>query len=139
MQNSIRHSAIPGVGIRQFRGRGGFTLFEVLAAMTIAAIVLPLAMEGISLALTLGADARHRSEASTLARAKLDELVATGTWQSGQQAGDFGTDWPNYHWSAQMGIWNNTSLSQLDVEVTWMTRQKQHSITMSTLVNSSGS
>ena len=56
----------------------GFTLIEVLAAMAIIALVLPVAMRAISLATRLGGEARRRSEAAELARLKLDDLISNG-------------------------------------------------------------
>jgi len=50
-------------------------------------IVLPAAMQGISMCLSASLDARQRSEAAALAEAKLTELIATGDWQYG---GSFG-------------------------------------------------
>ncbi|MEX0775576.1 MAG: type II secretion system protein [Phycisphaeraceae bacterium] len=115
--------------------RSGYTLIEVLTAMTIIALVLPVAMQGITLATSLGGQTRRRSEAATLARLKLDELAATGAWQSGSLNGDFAPDWSDYQWSATVVDWDTAGLRQLDVQVTWAGRGNTQSIQMSTLVN----
>src|SRR5256885_14718355 len=77
----------------------GFTLIEVLATLVLLAIVLPVSMRGVSVALSLAEKARHTSEAASLADAKLNELITSGGAVSAQ--GDFGADWPGYHWSRQ--------------------------------------
>src|SRR5260370_36095537 len=77
----------------------GFTLVEVLAALMLLAIVLPVAMRGISMATALASSAKHRDEAAVLAKSKLDELVATHAWQSQALSGNFDFR-PEYRWSA---------------------------------------
>ena len=116
---------------------GAFTLIEALIAMAIIAIVLPLAMQGISLATRLGADARHRSEAAELAKGKLDELAITGAWRTDPLSGEFGADWPAYRWVATSTPWSSGTMNELTVTVIWNQGQREHSIVMGTLVNPS--
>lgn len=159
--------------------RAGFTLVEVLAALLMVAIVLPLAMKGVTIASATASAARHRSEASTLAQSKLDELVALQSMRTTQgvgsataMSGDFGNDWPGYQWSAAYVNWSpngmnmnnglggndqngansanaasttnvttssaNNTLQELDVHVTWTSRNQQQTLTLSTLVYQSG-
>ena len=120
---------------RKRKSRLGFTLIEALVAMAVVAIILPLAMAGISLALTLGSDARHRSEAATLASSKLDELVATGDWQLGLLSGDFQPDHPDYRWSATVQSWGDGTVDELEVQVFWTAQQHERSVTLGTLIN----
>ncbi len=130
----------------QFR-RLGFTLVEVLATMAIMSIVLPVAMKGIALCSNTASTVRRRSEAGALAEAKLNELIATAQWQSGILAGDFGTDWPDYSWKAEVQTWtpsNSTdngygnTVSELAVHITWVSRGAERSVTLSTLVYVAG-
>lgn len=91
------------------RRGGGFTLVEVLAALMLVAIVLPVAMRGVTVATAAASSARHRNEAAALAQSKLDELLANMQVQQSQMnssmSGDFGADWPEYQWSAELGTW----------------------------------
>jgi general secretion pathway protein I len=114
---------------------GGFTLIEALVSLAMLAVILPVAMQGISLALRLGADAKHRDEAATLASAKLSELTATGSWSAGPTTGDFGAAWPSYRWTASTQTWVDASSTQLTVEVFWTARQVERSVSIATLVN----
>lgn len=123
--------------------RRGFTLVEVLAAMLLIAIVLPIAMKGITLAASAGTESRRRSEAAGLAQSKLGELIATGDWETGNQSGTFAPNWPDYRWEAGVVAWStsssgqsSTSLQQVDVRVLWTARTREDSITLSTLVRS---
>ena len=118
------------------RRSGGFTLIEVLATMVLMAIVLPVAMKAVSLATMTAGASRHRTEASALAEAKLSELIATSPWQaSGTLAGNFGDDWPEYRWQAEVQQWVDSSMEELDVHVLWTSRGSEEFITVSTLVS----
>lgn len=137
--------------------RRGFTLIEVLATIALLGIILPVAMQGVSIATGIASTARHRSEAGSLAQAKLNEIVVTGQYlNGGVLSGDFGTDWPEYRWEASLSDWaagyqvdtyvNNSSTStttsttsyvppqQLDLRVTWRGRTGDQSVQLSTLV-----
>jgi prepilin-type N-terminal cleavage/methylation domain-containing protein len=129
------------IGSRTWRpsvGRRGFTLMEVLATMTLAGIVLPVAMHGISVATAAAGQARHQTEAAALAEAKVSELVATGSWQGSDMAGDFKPDHPDYIWKAAVNTWQGSAsanLMQLDVSVEWTARGGKRNVVVSTLVD----
>lgn len=111
-------------------------MLEVLATAAIMAIVLPIAMYGISLCMHTASNARHESEAATLADGKLQELAALAQLpqaSSGNTAGDFGDDFPGYKWqctTTQMDL----NMEQLDVRVTWVARNQEHGVDVSTWV-----
>jgi prepilin-type N-terminal cleavage/methylation domain-containing protein len=117
--------------------RRGLTLVEVLATIVMTGIVLPAAMQGISMCTAASVAARHRSEAAALGEAKLNELIATGDWQYGAAGGDFGEDWPEYHWTAASGNWpSDPTMTQLELHVTWVSRQQDHEMVLTTLIYS---
>jgi type II secretory pathway pseudopilin PulG len=118
---------------RPHQGRG-FTLVEILATFVLVAIILPVAMKGISLATTMASLSKERIEAATLAETKLAELLATGEWQNGNLSGDFSPDWPKYRWSAEVQDWQETTLRQLDVRVEWESRGMKRDVQLTTLV-----
>jgi len=116
----------------------GFTLVEVLATLLLIAIVLPVVNNAIVAASSAGSEARHRTEAAGLAQSKLSELIVTAAWNGGIQAGDFGPDWRGYRWQATAASWPNDTqgvgLSQLDLTVYWQSRNREESVTVSSLV-----
>jgi type II secretory pathway pseudopilin PulG len=114
--------------------RGAFTLVEVLATLTLACIVLPVVVHGIVLCLETAAHTSSQAEATALAQSKMAELVAQGEWYDTELEGDFGEDWPAYRWLAQIGEWEDSRLSQLDVCVMWNRHGKDYSVVLSTLV-----
>ena len=100
-----------------------FTLVEVLAALLLIAIVLPVVMQGISLATGAASSAKRRTEAASLAQSKLAELVATEGWRTGVLSGQFdafdGDGAHHYGWRGEVGNWTEPYVKQLQVYVTW--------------------
>ena len=116
------------------RRQNGFTLIEVLAAIVLTAIALPVIMRAFSLSTSVGDLAHRRAEAAVLAHSKLNEIVATNLWQSSNLAGDFAPDHPEYHWTAELVNWDSSTLKELDVHVAWGSGDAKHTVSMSTLV-----
>lgn len=114
--------------------RHGMSLAEVLATITIVAIVIPVAMQGVSLATSLASVTRQRAEATALAESKLSELVATGDWQATALAGDFGADWPNYRWRAAVSNWEEPDMRLVELQVQWSARGQDREVKLDTLV-----
>jgi len=132
---------------RRRHDRSAFTLIEVIATLLLLSIALPVIMSGISLSTRAGSVARRRAEAGGLAESKLNELVATGEWQSMLQ-GDFGTDdpWKDYTWTAELNPWSQSMgvngsnvIQELDLHVNWKEGNAQQQSTVSTLVYQSAS
>ena len=114
--------------------RRAFTFVEVLATLMLLSIVLPSVMSGISLCLSTADFAKREAQASALCHGKLMEMAAQGDLQHAAQAGDFGADWPDFNWTAEVSDFSGTTLKSLDVTVSWRQRNKDHSVTLSTLV-----
>jgi len=113
--------------------RPAFTLVEVLVGLVLVAIILPVAMEGISLITGLAGSATQRLEAGSLAETKLAELLATGAWQDGDSTGDFDQDWPDYRWTTEVRDREGTTLREVEVSVQWTRRGTDRSVTLTTL------
>ena len=82
--------------------------------MLLLAIVLPAVMNGVASVSSTANNSATRSEAATLAQAKLNELVVTNEWQGSLLAGDFGPDWPEYKWQATVEAWPQDTTSAGD-------------------------
>jgi prepilin-type N-terminal cleavage/methylation domain-containing protein len=119
------------------RRRGGFTLIEVTATMLLIAIVLPSIMEGVAQSTAAAARARSRNEVCGLAQGKLAEILSGVEWQNGNLSGDFGEDWPGYKWQATVQPWpddtTTQSIQEIDLVVTWTQRNREQSLTVSSL------
>lgn len=121
--------------LRDKRPRG-FTLVEVLATLVLLGIILPIALKGVSLAMTAASNARRTAEATALGEAKLNELVADGTWASGTLTGDFSPDFPIYQWSCLTAT-RDYGLTEVAIRVTWLDRSRTREMTVATLTSQS--
>jgi prepilin-type N-terminal cleavage/methylation domain-containing protein len=122
------------LGVKRPRRRA-FTLIEILATLTLVAIILPVAMKGLSLAQGTATSAWRQTEAAALAQSKMAEIVAEAQYQQNEsQSGDFLPDYPDYSWTATMAEWQGTTLQELDVQVSWIQRNQMRSVMVSTLV-----
>ena len=115
------------------RRHGGFTFVELLATVVLIGIIMPVAMQTIALCTRLAGLSRNEVEAACLARTKLTELTASGDWQSSGKAGDFGSNWPGYRWTAEVSNWTDSVVSQIDLAVHWQSQGRERSLTLSTL------
>lgn len=115
-----------------------FTLVEVLAALLLVAIVLPVVMQGISLATGAASSAKRRTEAVSLAQSKMAELYATEGWRGGSLSGRFtsfdGVNAADYSWRADVTGWTEPYVRQLAVHVSWDRTAGEQTITLTTLV-----
>ena len=116
--------------------RRRFTLVEVLVALLVTAVVVPVALRAL---LTVGAlreVASYRRQATDLADFKLRELVATAAWTDADDSGDFGEDYPGYTWELVTDSWTEgeIALRRLDLAVYGPARVGQTAITLTTLV-----
>lgn len=117
-----------------------FTLVEVLAALVLIAIVLPVVMQGVTMATDIASQTRRKTQAAGLAQAKLNELIVTGEWENGAQSGDFSPDFPEIKWQTQSEAWQEdgtgVEVYQVDIVVSWTARNREQSIRLSTLARS---
>ena len=112
----------------------GFTLIEVLAAIVLVGIVIPVAMEAISLSLRSASDAKRKVEAAMLAENKLSELTTNLVLMTrGATSGDFAPDWPDYRWESGL-VQRDVDLSELQVRVVWTSRGVDRFVSLSTFV-----
>jgi len=113
-----------------------FTLVEVLATLVLIAIVVPVAMQGVTLATRMASHSRKQIQASCLAKSKLSELVVSDDWQNAARSGTFGKDWPDYEWTLESSNCKVESVYELEVRVSWAgpVSVENRSVMMSTLI-----
>jgi len=115
----------------------GFTFAEVLAALVFMAIVIPVVVQGISVANRTGVGAERKEIAVLLASNMLNQLTISNLWQTAQSSGTFHEDYPGYKWSMQQQAWPDGAMQQLTLEVTYPLQGRIFSIELSTLVDDS--
>ncbi len=117
----------------------GFTFGEVLAGMFLLAILVPVIVEGITLANRASVVAERTATAILLAENRLQELQLSSAWTVSEQRGDFGEEWPGYSWELIKQNWELDSMLELDLEVIFQVQGREHRVRLSTLVDESES
>ena len=123
------------------RSTAGFTLAEVLAALMFMAIVIPAAIEGLRIASLAGTVAERKGEAVRVAQRLLAENLVTTNWNQSAQSGTLTEGRRQFRWTMRTDPWNQDRnqnvILQLSVEVKYAAQNRDYSVRMSTLVDSS--
>lgn len=98
------------------------------------AIVIPVALQGLQVANRAGVVAQRKSVAVQLADGLLNELIATGEWQTSSQSGDFGTRWNGYRWRIMNENWTRENMRMLTIEVTYPVQNQEYNVRLTTLL-----
>src|SRR4051794_4529374 len=118
-----------------------FTLAEVLAALVFMAIVIPVAMEGLSIASRAGVVAARKSEAALVAGRVLNTCIVTTNWNQTVQSGAEGFGAHQVRWTMRSDSWtedaNQNTMRLLSVEVSFTAQGHDYSVRMSTLADNS--
>jgi type II secretory pathway pseudopilin PulG len=118
-----------------------FTLAEVLAALLFMAIVIPAAVEGLHIASLAGTVAERKGEAARVARRLLTESLATTNVNQPTQSGNLTEGQREFRWTLKSDSWhqdpNQNVIRLLSVEVFFTAQNREYSVRMSTLVDTS--
>ena len=101
------------------------------------AIVIPVALQGISIANRAGVGAERKEIAVQLAANMLNQLSGSNLWQNAQASGTFEQDYPGYAWSMQQQAGPDGAMQQLTLEVTYPLQGRIFTVELSTLVDDS--
>jgi Tfp pilus assembly protein PilV len=118
----------------------GFTLAEVLAALVFMAIVIPVAIEALHIASLAGSVAARKAQAARVAQRILNENLVTTNWNQTVQSGTLAEGQRQFRWTLHSDRWtqdpNQSVMLQLTVEVFFAAQNRDYSVRMSTLVDS---
>ncbi len=95
------------------RPPAGFTLLEVMVAMSIMAIVLVSVYRMHSQTLTMNTANRFYTQAPLLAQSKLAQLEAGGSEIITGDSGDFGEEFPGYSWNVSVEDVSSEALGEV--------------------------
>jgi len=115
-----------------------FTLAEALAALVVAAVLIPVVTHAV-LTANRASRVAHRSEtAARLADAALQRLVTTGDWENSDPQGDF-DEHPGFRWELTVEDWpeddeQTTALTVLRMDVLFVVQNEQLSVGVTTLI-----
>jgi type II secretory pathway pseudopilin PulG len=117
-----------------------FTLAEVMAALVFMAILIPVALEALSIASRAGEVAARKSDAALVAERILNEQLITTNWSSAVQNGTVHQGILDFRWTLRNDPWtadpNQNTMRQLSIEVTFAARGQDYTIKMATLADS---
>ncbi len=114
--------------------RSAFTLVEVLAALLMMAIIIPVAMEGMSVASRAGVLGQRKAAAMRVAERILNESIVQGDTQQSSSSGTLADGDTNYPWSMRTETWPEDSMLQLTVTVTFTVQGNPYEVSATTLV-----
>jgi prepilin-type N-terminal cleavage/methylation domain-containing protein len=119
------------------RRRSGFTLAEVLAALLLLAIVIPVALQGLRVASTAWEVGQRKMIAARIGNKVLNELKVTSQLQNTGQTGVVQDHGISYRWSVKNQAWAEDTLSQMilaTLTVSFGVGGKNYDVHLSTLV-----
>jgi type II secretory pathway pseudopilin PulG len=118
-----------------------FTLAEVLAALLFMAIVIPAAIEGLHIASLAGTVAERKGEAARVAQRLLVESLVTTNFNQSASSGTVSEGQRQFNWTMRSDPWNQDPYQNvirlLTVEVKFTAQNRDYSVRMSTLVDTS--
>src|SRR5215475_13917108 len=95
-----------GGALTRRRYRDAFTLAEVLAALVFMAILIPVALEGLSIAGRAGEVAARKNMAAIVADSVLNETVITTNYSRSLQNGTARQGNQDFRWTLRNEPWN---------------------------------
>ena len=114
-----RPDSLPLSSSQTLPGRNGFTLLEVMVAMTILAISLVAVYQSQSQSISMAADSRFITTASLLAQSRVAEINTTDPRLISSGSGDFGEAFPDYTWQVVVaGMDESPLLKRISLAVT---------------------
>ncbi len=97
--------------------KAGFTLLEVMVAMSILAMSLVAVFYMQSQSISMAGEARFLTTASLLAQQKMAEIETDQSTDNKSQKGDFAPDYPAYGWTIQVSDTQIARLKKIEVNV----------------------
>lgn len=116
-----------------------FTLVEVLAALLMMAIIIPVAMQGMSVASRAGLLGQRKAAAMRIADRVLNELIVEGQTAQNSSSGTVAEGDTNYPWTMRSENWSEDQMTQLTVTVTFTVQGNDYDVSASTLIVPPGS
>jgi type II secretion system protein I len=109
----------------------GFTLIEVVVALTIASLAFPALLKAFSQGVNTYSVIENRTTAYYLLRLKMGQVEMTGYPETGKTDGDFGND-SLFKWSTEVIDTDTEGLREINVVITWEEKGQEKSLQLST-------
>ncbi len=119
---------------RPLGGPGGYSLLELVAALTIFSLGVVSALTLFTTCLQSTSASLGYTHAVLLAQGLMEETIAEGSLFAGTDSGDFGDGYRGHSWELEIEDTDQTGLMQLSLVVTWTERGREKHYRLSTLV-----
>jgi len=124
-----------GAGVSSGASRpSGFTFVEILVALAFIGLVIPVAMQAITISSKAGTFASRKATAVRLGDALLQELAVTDQWRSGSQSGQFEEPYQDFRWQIQSQAWTEQGMTELSLKVEFLVQDQPYNVVITTLV-----
>lgn len=122
----------------EIRGRPrsgpGFTLVEVLASLLLMAIIIPVAMEGLSVASRVGVLGQRKAAAMRVGERVLNELIVEQQTQQNSASGTAYDRDTAYPWTMRVENWTADAMQQMTVAVSFTVQGSTYEVAVTTLL-----
>jgi len=120
--------------------KAGFTLAEVLAAMLLMAIVIPVAVAALRVASLSGEVAECKAVAARVADRVLNEAVVTSSGTSVPLSGTVSEKGRSFNWTLRQETWPvmltaTSAMQVVTVNVAFPAQGRNYDVRLSTLMN----
>lgn len=113
--------------------KSGFTLLEIVVALTIAAMALPALLRAFSEGTKRQATIENKTTAFYLLKLKMAEIEMVGSLEAGSEEGEFGNN-SRFSWSSDISETDTDGLYEVIVKVFWQERGQQESVELTTYI-----
>jgi len=112
----------------------GFTLLEIVVALTISAIALPVLLQAFSQGTKNYSLIENKATAIYLLKLKMAEIEMEGYPELGADEGDFAAD-SRFKWASEVTETDTEGLRQLTVTIFWQERGQERTVQLSTYIS----
>ena len=113
--------------------RRAFTLAEVLAALLLMAIIVPVAMQGVQIASRAGTLGQRKAAAMRVAERVLNELIATDGLTQSTGSGTVAEGDQSYAWTMQTETWPEDAMNLVTVRVVFNVQGNDYNVSLSSI------
>lgn len=117
--------------------RRGFTLAEVLAALLLMAIIVPVALQGVQIASRAGTLGQRKAAAMRIAERVLNELIATDGLTQSTGSGTVSEGDHAYAWTRQTETWPEDAMNVVTVRVVFNVQGNDYNVSLSSIYDPS--
>ena len=106
---------------------------EVLAALLLMAIIVPVAMQGVQIASRAGTLGQRKAAAMRVAERVLNELIATDGLTQSTGSGTAAEGDQSYAWTMQTETWPEDAMNLVTVRVVFNVQGNDYNVSLSSI------